>query len=205
MAPDDDNPEQEVLEAESVGVALLVVLNLLSPAERVAFVLHDMFGVPFDEIGGILDRSRATAKKLASRARYKVCAPREENLVESDQHRDVVAAFKVAARTGDTGIIAACLAPEVVRRADAAALPADRPHTAHGATAVAREISRFGGAARHAEPALIDGRVGLLVAPGGRLRLAICFHIESGLIKEYELVADPDRLGRLSIRLLPER
>lgn len=204
VAPEDGNPEHEALEAESVGLALRVVLNTLSPAERVAFVLHDMFGVPFDEIGGILDRSRATAKKLASRARHKVRAPRERNLVETDQHREVVAAFQVAACTGDTRIIAARLAPDVVRRADAAALPPGRPRTAHGATAVAREISRFGSAARHAEPALIDGRVGLLVAPGARLRLAIRFRIDGGLVKEYELVADPARLGRLCIRLLPE-
>ncbi|GAA1926035.1 sigma-70 family RNA polymerase sigma factor [Streptantibioticus ferralitis] len=205
VAPDDGNPEHEALEAESVGLALLVVLNTLSPAERVAFILHDMFGVPFDEIGGILDRSEATAKKLASRARHKVRAPRERHRVEMDEYREVVAAFQVAARTGDTGIIAAHLAPDVVRRADAAALPPGRPLKAHGATAVAGEISRFGGAARHAEPALIDGQVGLLVAPGGWLRLAICFSIENGLVREYELVADPARLMRLCIRLLPER
>ncbi|MET8183827.1 sigma-70 family RNA polymerase sigma factor [Streptomyces sp. NPDC005336] len=203
--PDDGNPEHEALEAESVGLALLVVLNTLSPAERVAFVLHDMFGVPFDEIGGILDRSQATTKKLASRARQKVRAPQERHSVEAAQHREVVAAFQVAARTGDTGIIAARLAPDVVRRADGAALPPDRPLRAHGATAVACEISQFGGVARYAEPALIDGRVGLLVAPGGRLRLAVCFSVKNGLIKEYELVADPARLERLHIRLLPER
>ncbi|MGW2642493.1 sigma-70 family RNA polymerase sigma factor [Streptomyces sp. NPDC001348] len=203
VAPGKGDPEHEALEAESVGLALLVVLNTLSPAERVAFVLHDMFGVPFDEIGGILDRSQATAKKLASRARHKVRVPRERQLAAVDQHREVVAAFQIAACTGDTGIIAARLAPDVVRRADAAALPPGRPVTAHGATAVAREISRFGGAARYSEPALIDGRAGLLVAPGGRLRLAVCFRIENGLVKEYELVGDPARLRRLCIRLLP--
>ncbi|MEV5978406.1 sigma-70 family RNA polymerase sigma factor [Streptomyces sp. NPDC052114] len=199
------NPEDAALEAESVGLALLVVLNTLSPAERVAFVLHDMFGVPFDEIGGILDRSQATTKKLASRARLKVRAPRERHSVEMEQHREVVAAFQVAACTGDTAVIAAHLAPDVVRRADEAALPADRARTAHGATAIAHEISRFGGAARHAEPALIDDHVGLLVAPRGRLRLAICFSIRNGLITEYELVAAPSRLERLRISLLPER
>lgn len=204
VATGEGDPEHEVLEAESVGLALLVVLNTLSPAERVAFVLHDMFGVPFDEIGGILDRSQVTAKKLASRARHKVRAPRDRHLVEVDHHREVVAAFQAAACTGDTGIIAARLAPDVVRRADAAALPSDRPARVHGVGPVAHEISQFGGAARHSEPALIDGRVGLLVAPGGRLRLAVCFRIENGLVKEYELVADPARLGGLCIRLLPE-
>ncbi|MGV4981623.1 sigma-70 family RNA polymerase sigma factor [Streptomyces sp. NRAIS4] len=204
VASGEGDPEHEALEAESVGLALLVVLNTLSPAERVAFVLHDMFGVPFDEIGGILDRSQATAKKLASRARQKVRTPRERHLVEADRHREVVAAFQIAACTGDTGIIAALLAPDVVRRADAAALPPDRPVTACGVTAVVREISRFGRAARHSEPAVINGRVGLLVAPGGRLRLAVCFSIENGLVKEYELVAEPARLRRLRIRLLPE-
>ncbi|MFE1199506.1 sigma-70 family RNA polymerase sigma factor [Streptomyces olivaceoviridis] len=205
VATSESGPEHEVLEAEAVGLALLVVLNTLSPAERVSFVLHDMFGVPFDEIGAILDRSEATVKKLASRARHKVRAPRERHLVEVNQHREVVAAFQAAACTGDTHIIASRLAPDVVRRADAAALPSGRPARVHGAGSVAHEISRFGSAARHSEPALIDGRVGLLVAPGGRLRLAVCFSIEDGLVKEYELVADPDRLRRLCIRLLPGR
>ncbi|GHH10576.1 sigma-70 family RNA polymerase sigma factor [Streptomyces rubradiris] len=203
VATGEGDPEHEVLEAESVGLALLVVLNTLSPAERVAFVLHDMFGVPFDEIGGILDRSQTTAKKLASRARHKVRAPRERHLVEVDQHREVVAAFQIAACTGDTSIIASRLAPDVVRRADTAALSSGRPARLHGAGSVAHEISRFGGAARHSDLALIDGRVGLLVAPGGRLRLAVCFRIEGGLVKEYELVADPARLKCLCIRLLP--
>lgn len=200
----DGNPEREVLEAESVGLALLVVLNALSPAERVAFVLHDMFGVPFGEVGEILGRSQATTKKLASRARQKVRTPRERHSVEIEQHREVVMAFQVAARTGDTEAIAAYLAPGVVRRADRAALPPGRPLRAHGAVAVAHEISVFGGAAQQAEPALIDGQVGLLVAPRGRLRLAVCFTLEHGLIKEYDLVAAPSRLDRLRIRLLPE-
>lgn len=203
VASDEGNPEQEALEAESVGLALLVILNTLNPAERVAFVLHDTFGVPFEEIGATLGCSQTAAKKLASRSRHKVRAPQDRYLVEVSQHRAVVSAFKLAACTGDTETIAAHLAPDVVRHADAAAVPPNRPLKVQGGSAVADEISRFGGAAQYAEPALIDGRVGLLVAPSGRLQVAICFSIESGLITEYELVADPARLRCLCIKLLP--
>ncbi|MFI1378406.1 sigma-70 family RNA polymerase sigma factor [Embleya sp. NPDC020886] len=199
------NPEQRVLEAESVGIALLVVLNALSPAERVAFVLHDMFGVPFDEIGATLGRSEAAAKKLASRARHKVREPHEHRRsVELAQHREVVAAFLAAARTGDTAKIAARLAPDVVRRVDAAAVSANHPSEVRGAGAVAREISHFCAAAEHVELAMIDGRVGLLVAPEGRLRLVIRFAIEDGRVREYELLAGRAWLEPLRIRLLPE-
>jgi RNA polymerase sigma factor (sigma-70 family) len=204
MPDEADDPERKALEAESVGLALLVVLTTLSPAERVAFVLHDTFGVPFTEIAGILGRSQATAKKLASRARHKVRGHDEQRTAELDRHREVVAAFRLAARTGDTRMIAERLAPDVVRRGDRAALPGGRPLEVRGASAVAQEITVFGQAARHSAPALVDGHPGLLVAPGGVLRLAIRFVVARGLVQEYDLIADPVRLKRLRIRLWPE-
>lgn len=204
MPGEADDPERKALEAESVGLALLVVLTTLSPAERVAFVLHDTFGVPFTEIAGILGRSQATAKKLASRARHKVRGRGEQRTAELDRHREVVAAFRLAASTGDTRMIAERLAPDVVRRGDRAALPAGRPLEVRGASAVAQEIAVFGQAARHSAPALVDGHPGLLVAPGGVLRLAIRFVVAQGLVQEYDLIADSVRLKRLRIRLWPE-
>jgi RNA polymerase sigma-70 factor (ECF subfamily) len=196
-------PEQEVVEADSVSRALLIVLDTLSPAERVAFVLHDTFGVPFSEIGAVLGRTPTTAKKLASRARVKVRGPRSRRPVELARHREVVGAFLAAARSGDTRTIAACLAPDVVRTADAAALSGDRPARLRGVESVAREISWFGDAPE-AEVAMVDGDVGLLVAPRGRPWLAARFSIADGRVAGYELIADPVRLRGLGIRPLPQ-
>ncbi|HEX6443510.1 MAG TPA: sigma-70 family RNA polymerase sigma factor [Streptosporangiales bacterium] len=197
------DPEGEALLVDSVGRALLVVLDRLAPAERVAFVLHDMFAVPFDEIAPVVDRSTVTTKKLASRARRKVRGGGAAPQAELARHRRLVEAFLAAARAGDIDGVLAVLAPDVVRRADRAAIPGDRPTEVRGAGTVAREIAAFGRAAGFAEPALVDGAVGLVVAPYGRLRLAIAVTVAGDRIAAYELVADPDRLARLDITLLP--
>ncbi|MFD0202005.1 MULTISPECIES: sigma-70 family RNA polymerase sigma factor [Saccharothrix] len=196
--PADDDPETEALLAESVGLALLVVLDSLTPAERVAFVLHDTFAVPFERIAQILDRSVATTKKLASRARHKV---RGTPLTDTEptRHRHVVDAFLAAARAGDFDALLTVLHPDVVRRADPAALPPGAAVEVRGAHAVAAETVLLTANARHAEPALVDGRLGIVVAPRGRLRLALTVTVVDGRIAAYEVIADPARLRRLTV------
>ena len=196
------DPEQAVVLADSVGRALLVVLDTLVPAERIAFVLHDMFAVPFDEIAPVVERSPATAKKLASRARQKVRGAPARDAAELTRHRRVVETFLAAARDGDVDAVIAVLAPDAVRRADRAALPAGRPTQVRGARNVAAEIVVFGRNARFAELALIDGAVGILVAPDGRLQLALAITVEGERIAAYELIADPPRLARLDLAVL---
>jgi RNA polymerase sigma-70 factor (ECF subfamily) len=196
------DPEQEAILADSVGRALLVVLDTLVPAERIAFVLHDMFAVPFDEIAPIVERSAATTKKLASRARHKVRGTPVAGPAELARHRRVVEAFLAAARVGDLDAILAVLDPGVVRRADRVVLPAGRPTEARGADTVAKEIALFGSAARFAEVALVNGAVGAVVAPRGRLRLVIAVTVGGDRITSYELIADPDRLRRLDLATL---
>jgi RNA polymerase sigma factor (sigma-70 family) len=197
-----DDPEQEALLTDSVGRALLVVLDTLAPAERVAFVLHDMFAVPFDEIGPIVGRSSVTTKKLASRARRKVRGTPAIHGADLARHRRVVEAFLAASRTGDLDAVLAVLAPDVVRRADRAALPPERARTVRGARPVAEEIVVFGRNARFAEPALVNGAVGIVVAAHGRLQLALTVTIEGEKIVAYELVADPTRLRQLELAVL---
>jgi RNA polymerase sigma-70 factor (ECF subfamily) len=196
------DPEQAVVLADSVGRALLVVLDTLVPAERIAFVLHDMFAVPFDEIAPVVERSPATAKKLASRARRKVRGAPARDAAELTRHRRVVETFLAASRAGDVDAVIAVLAPDAVRRADRAALPAGRATQVRGARNVAAEIVVFGRNARFAELALIDGAVGIVVAPDGRLELALAITIEGERIAGYELIADPARLARLGLAVL---
>ncbi|MFC7585042.1 sigma factor-like helix-turn-helix DNA-binding protein [Nonomuraea antimicrobica] len=188
--------------ADSVSNALLVVLDTLNPAERVAFVLHDMFGVPFDQIAPIVERTPVTTKKLASRARRKVHGTPVVPAAELARHRHVVSAFLSAAREGDLDGILAVLAPDVVRRADPAALPPGVAAEVRGARAVAEGTVALAQRSRLAEPALVDGRVGLVVAPGGRLVFAVAFAVEHGRITEYDVIADPARLRRLDLAVL---
>jgi RNA polymerase sigma factor (sigma-70 family) len=197
------DPEREALLVDSVGRALLVVLDRLAPDERVAFVLHDLFAVPFAEIAPVVDRSTVTTKKLASRARRKVRGGGTVPHTELARHRHLVEAFLAASRAGDVDGVLAVLAPDVVRRADREAIPRDRPTEVRGAGTVAREIAAFGRAARFAAPAFVDGTVGLVVAPHGRLRLAVAVVVAGDRIAAYELIADPDRLERLEIAVLP--
>ncbi|RKT82919.1 RNA polymerase sigma-70 factor, ECF subfamily [Saccharopolyspora antimicrobica] len=197
-----ETPEREVILVDEVGRALLVVLDALTPAERVAFVLHETFAVPFAEIAPIVGRSPVAAKKLASRARRKVRGTPSVSGAELAEHRQLVEAFLAAARSGDVTGVVAVLAPDVVRVADRAALSAGRATEVSGAQAVAEEIAGFGRNARFAEPALVNGAVGLVVAPHGRLLLALAITVEGTKIARYELIGDPARLRSLELAVL---
>ncbi|MFI5607025.1 sigma-70 family RNA polymerase sigma factor [Amycolatopsis sp. NPDC051903] len=196
-------PEDDVELADEVGRALLVVLATLEPAERVAFVLHDLFAVPFGAIGPILDRTPATTKKLASRARLRMRGTPALPAPELARDRQVVEAFLVAARGGDLAALLSLLAPDVVRHADAAALPPGAAAVLRGADAVARGTRVFARRAALAELALVDGAVGLVLAPAGRLAGALKVTVVAGRVTAYEVIADPDRLGKVEIALLP--
>jgi len=197
--PGADDPEHEAVLIDSVGRAMLVVLDTLTPAERGAFVLHDLFAVPFDQIAPIVDRTPAATKKLASRARHRVRGVTAAPATELARQRQVVEAFLAAARSGDLDALLAVLAPDVVRRADRAALAPDRATVVRGADAVAREMLVFGRRSRFAEPALVNGRIGAVVAPNGRLVAALAITVEGGRVSEYEMIADPVRLRRLDL------
>ncbi|MCX4850247.1 sigma-70 family RNA polymerase sigma factor [Streptomyces sp. NBC_00893] len=197
-------PEDGALLADSVSRALLVVLDALEPAERVAFVLHDMFAVPFGQIAPILERTPVATKKLASRARHKVRGTPAVPADELARHRQVVSAFLSAARAGDLNAILAVLAPDVVRRSDPAVLPPGAAAELRGARAVAKGTALLAHRSQLAELALVDGTVGLVVAPRGRLLIALTFTIEKDRIAAYEVIADPARLRRLDLAVLAE-
>lgn len=188
------DPEQEAVLTDSVGRAMLVVLDTLGPAERVAFVLHDMFAVPFDQIAPIVERTTVTSKKLASRARLKVQGTAVVPATEIHAHRKVVDAFLAASRSGDLESLLAVLAPDVVRHADTAALALGVAKEVRGARAVAEETVLLRRLAQYAEPALVNGGVGVVVAPAGRLVLALAVTVRDGLVARYEVIADPARL-----------
>ncbi|MGS0686163.1 sigma-70 family RNA polymerase sigma factor [Nakamurella sp. GG22] len=183
-------PEDEAVVADSVGAALLLVLDTLSPAERLAFVLHDLFAVPFDEIAPIVGTSPAAARQLASRARRRVqgapAAP-----TDRDRKREIVEAFLAASRGGDFGALLALLDPAAVLRSDAAAVEMGSDPEVNGAEAVART---FAGRARAARLADIDGEPGALWSAGGVPRVAFAFTITDGRITAIDLLADPSRL-----------
>jgi RNA polymerase sigma factor (sigma-70 family) len=205
---DGGDPEQEALLADSVGLALLVVLETLEPAERLAFVLHDMFAVPFDEIAPIVDRSPTAARQLASRARRRVhgMGGREGERVapRSDltRQREVVDAFLAAARGGDFEALLAVLDPDVVLRSDRAARRPGMPAEIRGAATVAQQAVR--GRARAAQPALVNGAVGVIVAPRGRLLMVLDFTIRNGKIVAIDAIADPERVRQLDLAMLSE-
>jgi RNA polymerase sigma factor (sigma-70 family) len=214
------DPEQEALLADSVGLALLVVLEMLEPAERLAFVLHDMFAVPFDEIAPIVGRTPAAARQLASRARRRVHgAGRRESDVrraevkggeggakardtDLNQQRAVVDAFLAAARGGDFQGLLAVLDPDVVLRSDGKGALAGRPPEVRGAEAVAPGAMR--GRARAAQAALVNGAVGVVVAPRGRLMMVLDFTIRHGKIVAIDAIADPVRLAEFELAVLDE-
>jgi len=203
---DGGDPEQEVLLADSVGLALLVVLETLEPPERLAFVLHDMFAVPFDEIAPIVDRSPTAARQLASRARRRVhgMGGREGERVapRSDltRQREVVDAFLAAARGGDFDALLAVLDPDVMLRSDRAARRPGVPAEVRGAATVAQLAVR--GRARAAQPALVNGAVGVVVAPRGRLLMVLDFTIKDGKIVAIDAIADPERVRQLDLAVL---
>ena len=192
-------PEDEALLADSVGAALQVVLDTLIPAERLAFVLHDLFGVPFDEIAPILGRSATAARQLASRARRRVQGGEADRAGPHHPSRPIVEAFLAAARGGDIGALAALLAPDVVLRADGAASGTGSARVVRGAEAVSAGATSFPARARWSRPALVDGRPGFVLDPGGKLLGALTMDIEGGLITAVELIGDPERLRGLVI------
>jgi RNA polymerase sigma factor (sigma-70 family) len=198
------DPEYEALLADSVGLALLVVLETLAPAERLAFVLHDMFAVPFDEIAPIVGRSPAAARQLASRARRRVRGATPEPDVDLARQREVVAAFLAAARDGDFDALVAVLDPDVVLRVDRGAQRPGASREVRGAPAVAEQVRTFASLARFARPALVNGAAGFVVAPRGRPVAVAGFTVTGDRIAEIDLLADPDRLGALDLTVLDD-
>jgi RNA polymerase sigma factor (sigma-70 family) len=194
------DPEHEAVLADSVGLALLVVLDTLTPAERLAFVLHDMFAVPFEEIAPIVERSPAAARQLASRARRRVqqAGPGDSTRPEASRQREMVGAFLAASREGDFEALLAMLDPDIVLRADAAAAQMGVDSELIGARAVA---DTFCGQAAAARPALIDGAAGAVWAPGGKPRVVFAFTITGGKVAAIALIADPERIGQLEVIL----
>jgi len=195
------NPEHEALLADSVGLALLVTLDRLTPAERLSFVLHDMFAVPFEEIAPIVGRSAEATRQLASRARRRVrgsAATPESDLV---RQREVIDAFLAALRGGDFEGLLAVLDPDLVVRADAA-VTSGAPTEARGAAVWAKQAVAFGQLARLVRPALVNGAIGVVMAPRGRLVRALTFKIANGKITEIEVIGDPARLGELDLSIV---
>ena len=199
---DGSDPEEEALLADSVGLALLVVLDTLTPAERFAFVLHDMFAVPFDEIGPMIERSPAATRQLASRARRRVKGVAPVPDADLTRQRRVVQAFLAASRGGDFDALVALLDPDVVLRADRAVGPTPAPIVLRGAHAVAKGASAAAERVRFTQPALINGAVGLVMAPRGRLFLVLVFTITDNKITEIDVIAEPDRLRQLDLAVL---
>jgi RNA polymerase sigma-70 factor (ECF subfamily) len=198
IAPGAD-PEEETVLAESVGLALLVVLDRLGPAERVAFVLHDLFAVPFTDIAAILERSPVAAKKLASRARQRVRGTPAVPAADLTRQREVVGAFLAASRAGDLDALLAVLAPDVVRRADRM-VPGGEAEV-RGARRIAEETLTNTARARVAAPALVDGEIGLVVAPRGRLLLVLRIKVDVDRVTAVDVIGDPARLRRCRIGL----
>jgi RNA polymerase sigma-70 factor, ECF subfamily len=195
-------PEQEAMLADSVGLALLVVLDTLTPAERVAFVLHDTFGLPFEQIAGITGRSPAAVRQLASRARRRVQGTTSVPRSRLARQRKVADAFLTAARGGDLDALLAILDPEVVLYADAAAAPSGAPATLRGAAAVARGARAASVRSRYSRVALVNGTPGIVWAPRGRLRLVLAFTMTDDRISRIEVIADPARLETLDLAVL---
>jgi RNA polymerase sigma factor (sigma-70 family) len=194
----EENPENEVLLADSVGLALLVVLETLAPSERVAFVLHDLFGVPFEEIAPIVGRSPAAARQLASRARRRVQGARTTPEADLTRQRAIVDAFLGASRGGDFTTLLTLLDPDVVMRADQASVRTGAPSELRGATAVA---GMFSGRAQAAQPALVNGAAGIVWAPGGRPRVVFDFTFEGDRIVKIDMLADAERIGQLEVTI----
>ena len=194
------DPEQEAVLADSIGVALLVILQTLSPAERLAFVLHDMFDLPFSEIAPMVGRSENTAAQLAARARRRVRGKPADATTDLVRQRRLVEAFLAAARDGEFDALLAVLDDDVVLNVDAAA--AGTPTTIRGAVAVSTNARMFAANARFAEPALVDDAVGIIVAPAGRLALVLRFTTRGERITHITIDADPQRLRRFKFAVL---
>jgi RNA polymerase sigma factor (sigma-70 family) len=201
IASDEDglDPEHAAVVVDSVGLAMLVVLDTLPPAERVAFVLHDMFAVPFDEIAPIVGRSSDATRQLASRARRRVQGASADPVADRARHREVVEAFLAAARDGRFEALLTLLDPEVVVRADRAAVRAGASEEVRGAEAVA---GTFSGRARAARAALVGGAVGLVWTQQGEARMVFDFTLADGKVVAIDLIADPERIRELEPTIL---
>jgi RNA polymerase sigma factor (sigma-70 family) len=193
-------PEQQALIADSIGSAMLVVLDTLSPPERVAFVLHDVFGVSFEEIAPVIGKTAAASRQLGSRARRRVQGSGQMPTASASRQRAVVDAFLAASRDGHFEALLALLDPDVVLSRDAAAVAlATGPAAVRGAHDVAQ---LFSGRARGAQPALIDGQAGLVWAPGDRLTVVFALHIDGDVITRIDVIADPGHLAGLELAIL---
>ncbi|WP_328594529.1 sigma-70 family RNA polymerase sigma factor [Actinomadura macrotermitis] len=199
---DSADPEQEAVLADSVGMALLVVLDTLSPTERLVFVLHDMFAVPFEDIAPMIDRSPAATRQLASRARRRVRGGERAPGADLARQRRVVEAFQAASRDGDFEALLAVLDPGVVLHADAAAGPTPVPVLLRGVRSVAKGASVAAGRVRFTAPVLVNGAVGLVMAPAGRLRLVLAFTVADDRITGIDIIADPGRLRDVELAVL---
>ena len=193
------DPEQEALMADSVGMALLVVLEMLAPAERVAFVLHDMFDLPYDEIAPVVGRSPDAARQLASRGRRRVHGTATVPDADLARQRAVVGAFLAASRNGNFEALLTLLDPDVVARPDRGAVLAGTAAEVRGAAAVAET---FSGRARGARLAMVNGVPGAVWAPGGKPRVVFSFTLKDARIVAIELVADPERLSQLDLTIV---
>jgi RNA polymerase sigma factor (sigma-70 family) len=201
-ADDAGDPEAAVLMADSVGPALMVVLDTLGPAERLAFVLHDIFAVPFDDIAPILDRSPVAARQLASRARRRVQGATPPLQVDLARQRRVVDAFLTALREGDFEKLVAVLDPDVVLRDDSSQLPPGAASIMRGARDVGAYALNFSRSAQFVEPALVDGAVGLAIVPQGRMFGALGFAFTGEKITEIDMISDPEHLRHVDLAAL---
>lgn len=190
------DPEREIVLADSVGLAMLVVLDTLAPSERIAFVLHDMFAVPFEDIAPIVDKSEAATRQLASRARRRVQGAPAAETADRERHRQVVSAFLAAARNNDFEALMAVLDPAVVFRSDTFAARIGGAAELRGAATVA---TAFQGRAQAASPAFIDGLPGFTVTLGGAVRIAVFVTVADGRIVHADAIADPDRIAAMRI------
>jgi len=196
------DPEHEALLADSVGLALLVVLETLTPPERLAFVLHDMFGVPFEQIASLLDRSPQAARQLASRARRRVRAQPTTPDADVSAQREVIDAFMTAARTGDFEALVATLDPNVVLRADGGSALAALSAEVHGALDVARQAALWSQVDLTMRPALVNGAAGAVVMRDGAVFAITSVLVRNGKIAEMDFLVDPERLARLDLPVL---
>jgi RNA polymerase sigma factor (sigma-70 family) len=202
---DGTNPEEQVLLADSVGLALNVVLETLTPAERLAFVLHDMFGMPFEEIAPLVGRTPATARQLASRARRRVRGA-DVQAPERDlaRQREVVDAFFAAAHGGDFDALVAVLDPDVVARIDGGTSHLEVSGVLHGAAAVARNTLAIASSAAPKRPVLVNGAAGVVITAGGQPFAVMGFTVSGGTITEIDAIVDPGRLRHLDLSVLGE-
>src|SRR5215471_8625758 len=196
---EESDPEAEALVADSVGLALLVVLETLTPAERLAFVLHDIFAVPFDEIASMLDRSPMAARQLASRARHQVQGVAPVPDADLTRQREIVDAFFAASRDGDFDALVAVLDPDVVLRSDGGSRRPRDTVLVRGAENAASRALTYARLSPYVRPAVVNGVAGVVVAPGGRLFSVMAFTVCDGKIVEIDSLTDPDRLGEIDL------